>query len=113
MSDDLRHGTTSADHDDSGDKRLTARRLTEAAAEARAAGDEGRAAELLEQAERTDPEAVAEVMAEGGVTETAEAPLSDADADAEVAAISRTIEPGGAAPSRANITGSGSGADNA
>jgi hypothetical protein len=110
MSDDAQQGEPSADKEAPPDKREIARRLAEAALAARRDGDDGRADVLMEQAERTDPEATEEVLAERGAGRAEPAPTPPSDA--EVAALSRTVEPGSDAPSRANITGSGSGADN-
>lgn len=72
-------------------------------------GDE--ADRLLAEARRIDPEAVTAAL------ERAPDSLADDDAsgtagDEEVAAISREVPPGAAAPSRAGITGSNSGSDN-
>jgi hypothetical protein len=72
-------------------------------------GDLDKAERLMEDARRTDPEAVAEALAE--TTQGASLDAAEVGSDAEVAAIGRTIQPGSAAPSRAGITGSGSGAD--
>lgn len=91
-------------------KHEAARRMAEAALEARQAGEEDRADLLMEQAEKTDPDAVSDVIPEqsgAGVPGTDIMPQDDE----EIAAMSHTVEPGSAAPSRAGITGSGSGAD--
>lgn len=91
----------------------TARGFAERALAAEARGDQDEANRLFAQAERIDPEAVATVLAErrdeaGGVA----APQDEgAQQDDEVAAVTRTVEPRQDAPSRAGITGSGSGAD--
>lgn len=70
--------------------------------------DETRAAALIDEAMRTDPDGLANVLAEDG-------PVLPGDggtaSDEEVAAISRTIGTDGDSPSRAGISGSGSGAD--
>ena len=86
----------------------TARAMAERAAAAEARGDQDEADRLFAEAERIDPEAVANVLAEG-VTSRAGDP--GAQNDEEVAAMTRTVEPGQDAPSRAGITGPGSGAD--
>ena len=92
------------------DQHGQARHLAERAAEAAAEGDTERAERLSIQADRTDPEAVADVL-----DEREAGPLNPDDSrpasDAEVAAITRTVQPHSAAPSRAGVTGSGSGAD--
>ena len=67
-----------------------------------------RSADMLDEALRTDPDGLANVLAEDGpVLAGDEGTASDAD----VAAISRTVAVGADAPSRSGITGSGSGAD--
>ena len=94
-------------------KHALARTLVERAAEAQAAGDQGKADEMFAQAEKTDPEAVASYLADRAASSegrSANAPAETQD-DREIAAMSRTIEPGSASPSRAGITGGGSGAD--
>ncbi len=109
MSDDLDQA------DGAGGKHGAARHLAEQALRAQAAGDEEEADRLFAEAERADPQAVAALLEErrddGGA---ALAPQDDAEApqdDAEIAAQSRTVEPGADAPSRAGISGRGSGAD--
>ena len=92
------------------DKHEQARRLVEAALRAQAAGDDAEAERLFDQAQRTDPEAVANVLQERDAalaTDLAGAPTADED----VAAITETIEPHADAPSRAGVSGPGSGAD--
>ena len=86
-----------------------ARRLADAALAARREGRHEDAERLLDEAQRTDPQALEEALAESRVGAKMDA--AEVGTDAEVAAISRTIEPGSSAPSRAGITGSGSGAD--
>ncbi|MDT7952458.1 MAG: hypothetical protein RQ966_13225 [Acetobacteraceae bacterium] len=87
------------------DKHELARNLAEAALRAKADGDPDRAASLLEEAQRVDPSAAVDALAEtGGVT----LPQED---DTDLAVESETVVPGSDAPSRAGITGSGSGAD--
>ncbi len=87
-----------------------ARQLAEAAERAQADGDDAQADALLDQALRTDPDGLADALAQD---EDGPALAGDADtaSDDEVAAISREVRPGSDAPSRAGITGSGSGAD--
>jgi hypothetical protein len=92
-----------------------ARALAEAALQARDAGQDARADMLLDEARRTDPEAVENLLMELGPheLEPRDRGLEDGPAtDEEVAAISRTLRPNADAPSRAGIRGSGSGADN-
>lgn len=100
--------------DDDLNKHGVARELAEAALRARRAGDDDRADALLDQARRTDPLAVEDLLLEIGFGELSpERPESfdPATADAEVAAISRQVKPQADAPSRAGITDTGSGAD--
>lgn len=85
----------------------SARNMAEAAMRAEAAGDVEQAAALLDQAQRTDPDAVVEAVAENP---DAAPPTADED-DSDLATMSETVVPGSAAPSRAGITGPGSGAD--
>ncbi len=94
-------------------KHAAARRLAELAVEAQAAGDDDRAELLFAEAEKTDPEAVATFLADRAADPNDTATSSDAEPqdDDEIAAMTRTIQPGSAAPSRAGITGPGSGAD--
>ncbi len=86
-----------------------ARRLADAALTAQREGRHEEAERLLDEAQRIDPQALEEALAESRVGARLDA--AEIGTDAEVAAISRTIEPGSSAPSRAGITGSGSGAD--
>ncbi len=67
-----------------------------------------RAAEMLDEATRTDPDALATALAEDGPVFAGDEGTAS---DEEVAAISRTVGVGADAPSHAGITGSGSGAD--
>ena len=94
---------------DDGAKHESARHEAEAALRAQERGDNAEAERLFEQANRTDPEALEDVLQEGG------APLPSDTAgipdDEEVARISREIKPHSDAPSRSGITPSGSGAD--
>jgi len=109
MSDDLDQA------DGAGGKHGAARQLAEQALRAQAAGDEEEADRLFAEAERADPQAVAALLEERRDDQGAAlAPQDDAEApqdDAEIAAQSRTVEPGADAPSRAGISGRGSGAD--
>jgi len=92
------------------DKHEQARRLVAAALRAQAAGDDAEAERLFDQAQRTDPEAVANVLQERDAALAAD--LADVSgSDAEVAAITETVLPDADAPSRAGIGGAGSGAD--
>ncbi len=86
----------------------TARQTAERAVAASRAGNQDEADRLFADAARLDPVAVATVLAEH--QEGASADTQPAS-DEEVAAMSRTVEPHQDAPSRAGITGSGSGAD--
>ncbi|MDP9095748.1 MAG: hypothetical protein M3N26_04190 [Pseudomonadota bacterium] len=102
MSDDtMTHG------DGSDSKHEAARQMAEAALKAEAAGDTARADTLLDQAEKADPSAVIDV-----VTERADQAIPGGADDDELSTMSETVQPGSDAPSRAGITGSGSGADN-
>lgn len=89
------------------DRHEAARHMAEAALRAEAAGDTAQAEALLEQAEKTDPDAVIDV-----VSEQADMAIPTAVDDTELSTMSETVQPGSDAPSRAGITGSGSGADN-
>ena len=93
-----------------GNKHGGARQLVDAADRALSEGDDSRASDLMDQALRTDPDGLADALAQDE-----DAPPLPGDAgtasDDEVAAIGRTIQPKSDAPSRAGITGSGSGAD--
>ena len=96
------------------EKHGQARSLVEAALRARRGGEDDRADLLMEQARRTDPQAVEDLLMEIGPGELAPdepAVVDAASSDREVELMSRQIEPGSDAPSRAGITGSGSGAD--
>lgn len=96
--------------DGAGGRHASARQMAEQALRAQAAGDQDEADRLFAVAERVDPEAVIAVL-----QEHSQDPVTNADAgpqdDAEIAAMSRTIEPGADAPSRSGISGRGSGAD--
>jgi hypothetical protein len=93
-----------------GNKHGGARQMADAATRAQADGRDAEAADMIDQASRTDPEGLANALAQDD-----DAPPLPGDADTpddeEVAAISRTVQPHADAPSRAGITGSGSGAD--
>ena len=93
-----------------GGKHGGARQIMDAAHRALAEGDDMRAGDLMDQALRTDPHGLADALTQD---DTAPAPPGDGGmaSDEDVAAISRTIQPRADAPSRAGITGSGSGAD--
>ncbi len=94
-------------------KHSIARHLAELAVQAQAAGDDDKAELLFTEAEKTDPEAVAAFLTDRASDPNDTATSSDAEPqnDEEIAAMSRTIQPRSAAPSRAGITGPGSGAD--
>ena len=101
--------------DDFGEgKHGQARRLADAALTAQREGRHEDAERLLDEAQRTDPQALEDALAGTQAGSQAGAKLDAAEiaTDEEVARISRTIEPGSDSPSRAGITGSGSGADN-
>lgn len=89
------------------DKHESARNMAEAAMRAETAGDSGQADALLEQAAKADPSAVIDVVTEHGGKS-----LPITPDDTELSAASETVVPGSDAPSRAGISGSGSGADN-
>lgn len=93
--------------DGSDDKHEAARHMAEAAMRAEAAGDTAQADSLLEQAQKADPDAVIDVVSERG--DQALPGIVNVD---ELSTMSETVQPGSDAPSRAGITGSGSGADN-
>jgi hypothetical protein len=93
-----------------GGKHASARQMAEQALRAQAAGDEDEADRLFAVAERIDPEAVVAVLQERR-DDPATATDTTPQDDAEIAAMSRTVEPGADAPSRAGVSGRGSGAD--
>jgi hypothetical protein len=95
--------------DAEGGKHGQARRLAEKAMRLEAEGDQDGADRLFAEAQRIDPGAVAAALDEA-VTSRIPDPPPPAP-DAEIARISRTIQPGADAPDRAGITGTGSGAD--
>ena len=102
------------DDDAGAEKHGQARSLVEAALRARRGGEDDKADLLMEQARRTDPQAVEDLLMEIAPGELSPdgAGLADAPGDdREIELMSRQVEPGSDAPSRAGITGSGSGAD--
>ncbi len=101
--------TQGTDEVDTG-KHGGARALAQAATRAQAEGDPTQAEALLDQAQRTDPDALADALSQADTT-PALATDTQPGEDEEIAAISRTIATNADAPSRAGITGSGSGAD--
>ena len=105
MSDDLDQT------DGAGGKHAAARQLAEQALRAQAAGDDEEAERLFADAERADPQAVIAVLEEHRGDPPTAAAASEPQDDAELAAESRTVEPGADAPSRAGVSGRGSGAD--
>jgi type VI protein secretion system component VasK len=88
-------------------KHSQARQLAEKALRAEAAGNQDEADTLFAEANRIDPSAVEAALSDAGYR----AAVEPAGNDEEVARMSREIRPGSAAPSRAGITNSGSGAD--
>ena len=88
-------------------KHEAARKMAEAAMRAQEAGDVERANILIEQAQKADPEAVMEVVEERG-----DARVPTPSNDEIGSTLSDTVMPNSDAPSRAGISGSGSGADN-
>lgn len=93
-----------------GGKHLAARQLAERALQAQADGDSDEADRLFAEAERADPQAVTAVLEERGGSRTGTSDTMPQDDD-EIAAMSRRVEPGSAAPSRSGVSGRGSGAD--
>ncbi|MFT8636158.1 hypothetical protein [Novacetimonas hansenii] len=96
--------------DPDGGKHATARRLAEAGVRAEQAGDQARADALFDEAERTDPEALENVLMENPAPRRRISGRGFGD-DAAVAHTTREVRPGSDAPSRAGITDGGSGAD--
>jgi|GEM_PF-1028149 len=100
-------------------KHGTARRLVDAAGRAEREGRTEEAERLMDEATRTDPQAVEDALLESRAStgprdpgrQAARRDAADGGGDAAVAAISRTVEPGSDAPDRSGITGPGSGAD--
>ena len=105
MSDDLDQT------DGAGGKHAAARQMAEQALRAQAAGDEEEAERLFADAERADPQAVIAVLEEHRDDPASAATGPGPQDDAELAAEARTVEPGADAPSRAGVSGRGSGAD--
>jgi hypothetical protein len=89
--------------EDGAGRRAAARSLAERASKAEAAGDLETANRLYDEAQRIDPEAVANVL-----QERTDQPVADVGSasDEDVAAITRQIQPGSDAPS-----GTGGGTD--
>ena len=104
MSDDLESA------DGAAGKHASARQLAEQALRAEAAGDDEEAERLFEAADKADPQAVIAVLAEHADDAPRAVDTEEQD-DHEVAAMSRTVEPDASAPSRAGVSGRGSGAD--
>jgi hypothetical protein len=82
--------------EDGAGRRAAARSLAERASRAEAAGDLVTANRLYDEAQRIDPEAVANVL-----QERTDQPVADTGpaSDEDVAAITRQIQPGSDAPS--------------
>ncbi len=96
--------------DAEGARHLTARQLAEQAIAAEETGDADEAERLFAAADKVDPDAVVAVLQERANEPPPNAPTEEQDDD-EVAAMSRTVQPHSAAPSRAGVSGRGSGAD--
>ena len=113
MSDDIDNPSPTADRG-AGARHATARNIAEKAMRAQADGDDEQADQLFADAARIDPEGAATALSDAASDPTDTATASDLGPqdDEEIAAMSRTVQPGSDAPSRANITGPGSGADN-
>lgn len=105
MSDKVNEESNSAP----GSKHGAARAQAEAALRAQQEGDDVRAEELFDQATRTDPEAVIDLLQETGADAAPDA--RDAATDRDVELEMQQVRPHSDAPSRAGISGSGSGAD--
>lgn len=92
-------------------KHASARLMAERALRAQAAGADEAADRLFAEAERIDADAVVAVLQErkGDAPRAVDTEEQDDD---EIAALSRTVQPEADAPSRANISDRGSGADN-
>lgn len=91
-------------------RHLTARQLAQQAIAAEEGGDADEAERLFAAADRVDPEAVVAVLQERANEPAPSAPTEEQN-DEEIAAMSRTVQPHSAAPSRAGVGGRGSGAD--
>lgn len=94
-----------------GGKHDPARALAEKALRAEAAGDADEADRLFAEAEKTDPEAAADVLQDDMAIADATTADTRPASDEELAAMTTTVRPRSDAPSRAGITGPGSGAD--
>ena len=105
MDDSLRQG------DGIAGKHGAARVLAEQAMAAQSRGDEDEADRLFAEADKVDPDAVIAVLEERGGSRTRHRVDTAPQDDDEIAAMSRTVEPGSDAPSRAGVSGRGSGAD--
>ena len=75
-------------------KHETARSLAEAALRAEEHGDFTKADQLFDEAERTDPDALATVLASAPPEHVRRPPTPASDRDRDVAGLTRTIEPG-------------------
>ena len=93
-------------------KHGAARALAEQAVAAQARGDEDEADRLFAEADKADPDAVIAVLQERSGDRTRGGADTVPQDDEEIAAMSRTVEPKSDAPSRAGLSGRGSGADN-
>ncbi len=91
-------------------KHANARSLAEQALSAQKAGDDDVADRLFAEAERADPDAVVAVLQDHANDAPRMVGTEEQDDD-EVAAMSRTMQPGADAPSRAGVSGRGSGGD--
>lgn len=97
--------------DGAGGKHAAARQMAEQALRAQAAGDDEEADRLFAAADRADPQAVEAVLRENAGDDMPGPAAALPQDDDEIAAMSRTVEPGSDAPSRAGVSGQGSGAD--
>lgn len=88
-------------------RHLSARQMAERAMQAEAEGDQDKADELFAEANRVDPGVVIAALQQNTSAGGDTSPQNDE----EIAAMSRTIEPGDA-PSRSGISGSGTISDN-
>lgn len=104
MSDDLESA------DGAAGKHGSARQLAEQALRAEAAGNDDEAERLFDAADKADPQAVIAVLAEHADDAPRAVDTEEQDDD-EIAALSRTVEPGASAPSRSGVSGRGSGGD--
>jgi hypothetical protein len=91
------------------EKHSQARQLADKALRLEAEGDQDGADRLFDEAQRTDPEALAAALDQALTNRPAT--VDSAGDDNEVARMSRDVGPDMAAPGRAGVTGSGSGAD--